>query len=90
MVKKGKSPCKHFRTGMTLVQAVREFADEEQVERMFVEARWPDGIACPFCGSQRVKGVESRKPTPFRCSACYKHFSVKTDTVMQGSNIPLS
>ena len=32
----------------------------------------------------------TRKPQPFRCRDCRKDFSIKTDTVMQGSNIPLS
>ena len=75
---------------MTLVQAVRQFKDESKVEQMFIEARWPDGIACLFCGSLNVKERASRNPAPFRCSDCYKYFSVKTDTVMQGSNISLS
>ncbi len=90
MTTKGKAPGKHFRTGMTLVQAVQVFTDEEQVERMFIEARWPAGVACPFCGSLNVKARPTRKPAPFRCNDCRKDFSVKTDTVMQGSNLPLS
>ena len=85
-----KAPGKHFRKGMTLVQAVSEFSDEEKVERMFVETRWPDGVRCPFCDSDNVAARPTRKPAPFRCYDCRKDFSVKTGTVMEGSNLPLS
>ena len=85
-----KAPGKHYRKGMSLIDAVREFDNEEAVEQMFVEARWPDGVTCPFCESSNIVARASRKPAPFRCKDCRKDFSVKTGTVMHSSNIPLS
>lgn len=85
-----QGPGKYFRKGMTLVQAIQEFSDVEKVERMFIEARWPDGVTCPKCESGNVVARPTRKPQPFRCKACRKDFSVKTGTVMEGSNISLS
>ncbi len=85
-----KAPGKHYRKGMTIIEAVREFADEDKVERMFVEARWPNGVTCPFCGSDSITTRANRIPAPFRCKTCRKDFSVKTNTVMHSSNIPLS
>ncbi len=85
-----RAPGKHYRKGLTLVQAVTHFAGESDVERMFVEARWPNGVACPFCGSVNVKDRPTRKPAPFRCNDCRANFSVKTGTVMHSSNIPLT
>ena len=82
-------PGKSFRQGITLIEAVKQFGDEEAAEEMFIEARWPNGVACPGCGSLNVQERPTRKPQPFRCRDCRKDFSVKTDTVMQGSNIPL-
>ena len=82
---KTKAPGKAFRKGMTLVEAVRRFS----AEAMFVEARWPNG-ACPDCGSLDVQARPTRKPQPYRCRDCRNDFSVKTGTVMQGSNLPLS
>ena len=75
---------------MTIVEAVRRFSDEKAVEAMFVEARWQNGVACPDCGSLDVQPRPTRKPQPFRCRDCRFDFSVKTGTVMQGSNLPLS
>ena len=85
-----KGPGKHYRKGLSLVEAVKQFSDESAVERMFIEARWPNGIACVSCGSLRIKDRPTRKPAPFRCQDCKTDFSVKTGTVMQGSNLPLS
>ena len=85
-----QAPGKHFRNGITLVEAVRKFSDEESVEKMFVETRWPNGVACPKCGSLNIQERTTRKPQPYRCRDCRKDFSVKTGTVMQGSNLPLS
>ena len=82
-------PGKSFRQGITLIEAVKQFGDEEAAEAMFIEARWPNGVACPACGSLNVQERPTRKPQPFRCRDCRKDFSVKTDTVMHGSNIPL-
>ena len=85
-----QAPGKHFRKGMTLVEAVQAFTDEELVENLFIETRWPNGVACPKCGSLNIQERTTRKPQPFRCRDCRKDFSVKTGTVMQGSNLPLS
>lgn len=85
-----QAPGKHFRKGMTLVEAVQAFTDEESVERLFVDTRWPDGVVCPKCESDNIQERATRKPQPFRCRDCRKDFSVKTGTVMQGSNLPLS
>ncbi len=84
------APGKHFRKGLSLMEAVQQFSDEQAVEGMFVKARWSGGIACPKCGSVNVQERPTRKPQPFRCRDCRKDFSVKTGTVMEGSNLPLS
>ena len=84
------APGKHYRKGLSLVEAVQQFSDEQAVEAMFIKARWSDGIACPKCGSVNVQERPTRKPQPFRCRDCRKDFSVKTGTVMEGSNLPLS
>ncbi len=85
------APGKHYREGLSLVDAVKMFSDETATERWFVEARWPNGIACPFCGSlDEVAERPNRKPQPYRCRACRKDFSVKTGSIMHGSKLPLS
>ena len=85
-----KAPGKHYRKGLSLIEAVKQFSDEREVESMFVQNRWPNGVACPKCGSVNIQERTTRKPQAYRCRDCRKDFSVKTGTVMQGSNIPLS
>ena len=84
-----KAPGKAFRKGLTHIQAAQLFGDVDKVEALFVEARWPNGVACPDCGSLNVQTRVNRKPQPYRCRDCRKDFSVKTGTVMEGSNLPL-
>ena len=83
-------PGKAHRKGITLMDAVKMFDTEKKAEAWFVDQRWPDGVACPGCGSLAVSPRPSRKPQPFRCRDCRKDFSVKTGTVLHSSNIPLS
>ena len=80
---------KSFRKGLSLVEAVEIFGDEAATEQMFIKVRWPNGMCCPRCGSVEVRERPKRRPMPFRCRDCRRDFSVKTGTVMQGSNLPL-
>ena len=82
-------PGKAYRKGISLIDIVKRFDTEEKAEEWFIEQRWPDGIACLHCGSLNVRHVANRRPQPFRCRDCRKHFSVKTGTVLHASNIPL-
>ena len=83
------APGKHYRKGLSLVQAVERFSDAEFTEQWFIEQRWPSGIACMDCGSLNIQHRTNRKPQPFRCNDCRKDFSVKTDTIMHSSKLPL-
>ena len=89
MVRKSSGPGKSFRKGITLIEAVKLFDSVEKAEAWFVEQRWPDGPVCPHCESSRVSEVPNRKPMPFRCKDCRKHFSVTVGTLLYRSNISL-
>ena len=85
-----KAPGKSHRIGITLLDAMQKFATVEQAEAWFIEQRWPNGVACPDCGSLDVATRESRKPQPFRCRSCRKDFSVTVGTLLHRSHIPLN
>ena len=82
-------PGRGDRKGISIFELMRMFPDDQAAEKWFVEQRWPDGINCPECGSLNVFERESRKPQPYRCREreCRKYFSVRTDTLMHGSNL---
>ena len=85
-------PGRSERSGITLMGLLRMFSTERKAESWFIEKRWGNRakMTCAWCDSRNVVEVKSRKPMPFRCRDCRKHFSVKTDTFMHGSNIALS
>ena len=74
----------------TLLQAVRFFADEDEAIRFVADMRWPDGEqACPKCGSiDKHYFMKTRKR--WKCRYCRHQFSVKVDTIFEGSPIKLS
>ncbi len=84
------APGKHYRKGITLMDAVKRFDSEEKAEAWFIEQRWPDGPVCPSCESLEVSPRPSRKPQPYRCRDCRKDFSVTVGTLLHRSHIPLS
>ena len=83
------APGKHHRKGLSLLRITRMFPDDAAAERWFVETRWPNGVVCPRCTSANVAIVRTRKPQPYRCRKCRSCFSVKTGTLMHGSNLGL-
>ena len=77
------------RKGLSLVRITKMFPTDEAAEAWFVETRWPDGVQCPHCESDNVGTVKSRKPMPYRCRSCRRHFSVRTNSLMQNSRLGL-
>ena len=82
-----KAPGKAHRQGISLVELFEKFPNDEEAEAWFRDLRWPNGIECPACGSQRVQDGCAHKTMPFRCRDCDKKFSVKTGSVMQSSKL---
>jgi len=71
----------------TLLQAVKYFSDPDTALGCMVVIRWPDGITCPRCDSEKHSFVKTRRI--WICSGCKKHFSVKLGTIMEDSPIGL-
>ena len=83
------APGKHYRKGISLLSIMKMFPDDATAEKWFAERRWGDTPFCPHCGSENVKYPAKHATMPYRCreKACAKRFSVKTKTVMEGSNL---
>ena len=85
-----KAPGKSYRKGITLMDVFKMFPDDTAAENWFVSIRWPDGVECPSCGTKNVQTGTKHKTMPFRCrnyKECGKKFSVKTGSLMEGSNL---
>lgn len=83
-----RAPGKSHRKGVTIVELMDMFPTEEAATKWFEEVVWPDGRHCPKCGSTRTREA-SHKKMPYWCSDCRSYFSVKTNTAMQSSKIPM-
>ena len=84
---KKKAPGRSEREGLSLPELLTLFPDDATAEKWFEKQRWPNGIACPECGSLRYAVVKNRKPMPYRCKDCRKYFSVRKGMVMQSSKL---
>lgn len=69
------------------------FTDADKAREALEAVRWPNGPACPHCGSVKkigaVKG-KSHRPGLYYCGACTGHFTVTVGTVFERSKIPLN
>lgn len=83
-------PRKSSRGSVSPEDILQWFDTEAKADAWFVGLRWPRGIKCPFCSSKRISAIANRKPQPYRCKHCRRHFSVKTGTPLHNSKIPLS
>ena len=73
----------------TLQAAILYFASPTNCREYLVERRWPDGIACPRCGSSNVLFLEKYNRWHCREKHPAPQFTLKTGTVMEDSPIGL-
>ncbi|MDE0004026.1 MAG: IS1595 family transposase [Rhodospirillaceae bacterium] len=84
---------KATRQGLSWPDLFARFPDDATAERWFEETRW--GTAgqpsfCPKCGATtRLRPTPNRHPLPYWCPHCRRHFSVRTNTVLHKSRLPL-
>ena len=76
-----------------MTELFRLFPDDEVAAAWFIKTRWPDGMACPKCGSANVQEKTSHPRMPHRCRDGRKHkrgngfFSVRTNSKMEDLRI---
>lgn len=82
-------PGKSHRKGLTLLQVLAMFPDEDAARTWIEKQRWPGGPSCPFCGTSNVQADIKHKTMTHRCRKCEGKpmFSLKTGTVMEGSKL---
>ena len=82
-------PGKSYRSGVTLIELIDMFPDNETAERWFEETRWGRGNRhCPHCGSKATSETKNRMPMPYWCKDCRSYFSVRTGSPMESSRVP--
>ena len=62
------------------------FPTEQACREYLVRLRWPDGVACPDCGTREVW---SMTPPFYRCARCSYDFTVTAGTLFADTHKPL-
>ena len=73
----------------TLQEAVQVFSDPTSCISYLVSKRWPNGVTCPTCGSDRVGYLANQQR--WQCSIRHpkRQFSVKVGTIFEDSPLGL-
>jgi len=72
---------------MTLTRLVDAFRSEDKCRAYLEELRWPDGVRCPRCQSEKISRIVKRNQ--FDCDSCRYQFSVTAGTIFADSHLPL-
>lgn len=62
------------------------FPDESAAREYLESRRWPNGVRCAVCASDRI-GQHSAGM--YRCNACKETFTIRTGTIFERSHVPL-
>jgi transposase-like protein len=76
---------------MTIGQFEASFPDEDACDAYLVAHRWPEGVRCPRCGSDRVYPLKTMK-WKWECPACAPkgyRFSDIAGTIFENTNVDL-
>ncbi len=74
----------------TLQEAILYFADPKHCREYLVARRWPNGVVCPRCGSDKVAFME--KYNRWQCNSkthADRQFTSKTGTIFEDSPLGL-
>ena len=70
-----------------LLTMMNRFGDEDKCRTYLEQLRWPDGVRCIRCQSDKISRFYTRNM--FVCDSCDYQFSVKTGTIFHDSHLPL-
>jgi transposase-like protein len=73
----------------TLLEAVSYFSNPENAFEFFKVIRWPNGVRCPRCGSDKVTFLENARVWKCRTPHAKQKFSAKVGTIFEDSPIGL-
>ena len=74
-------------TTISAYEFFKEFPNEWTAIEHIEQLRWPDGVVCPMCDSDRTSRLKTRQY--HQCKDCRQKFTVRTGTVFERAHIPL-
>lgn len=70
----------------TILEFTKKFGTEKQCEKFLIEKRFGGKVQCVYCNHKKVCVV---KDGSYKCSKCNNKFSIKVETVFEGSKLGL-
>jgi transposase-like protein len=75
------------KSDMDLMKLIVKFDTDEKCRIALEKLRWPEGVRCVRCGSEKIS--RNYKRNQFECTPCGYHFSVTAGTIFHNSHLPL-
>jgi transposase-like protein len=72
---------------VNLTSLIERFGSEDRCHAYLEELRWPNGVRCPRCDSDKISRIQKRRQ--FDCDSCRYQFSVRVGTLFEKSHLPL-
>ncbi len=72
---------------INLINLIEKYQNEDNSRAYLEGLRWPDGVACPRCGSKSISRVQ--KHHIFDCNSCRYQFSITSGTIFHDTHLPL-
>jgi transposase-like protein len=72
---------------LDLCSLIEDFGSEEKCRTYLERLRWPNGITCPSCKSDKISRITARHQ--FDCDACRYQFSATAGTIFHDTHLPL-
>jgi transposase-like protein len=76
-----------FTQDINLVSLIADFGSEDKCREYLEALRWPQGVRCPRCESDKISRITKRNQ--FDCDGCRYQFSVTAGTIFNDSHLPL-
>ncbi len=72
---------------MDLISLFEKFGNDEKCRMYLERLRWPEGVRCVRCGSEKISRIYKRNQ--FACDSCKYQFSATAGTIFHDSHLPL-
>jgi transposase-like protein len=73
---------------LTFGTLVQKYNTDDRCREALAKLRWPDGVKCPRCESDKISQVYKRNQ--FDCDSCRYQFSATSGTMFHDSKLPLT
>ena len=80
----------------TLISKPKVFDSEDKCVAYLEQVRWPDGVRCPSCRSDKISRIRAKRKSGkvrplYQCleRSCRYQFSATTGTIFHDSHLPL-